>query len=245
MCCRQRTDAALVLSGLIRLLPIKRNSQVPIDGNHRRLCPCGSSSSSTPIPSTSSSAAPTTVAPTTTPMTQMSLVGCAAAYAQCGGEGFSGPTCCASGNKCVYENPWYSQCQPCGAGEACTAPGDESLGCQDDSSWADSWGEGCAVYIANGYCAGGGYGPAWDPSWGPFSDYAVNGVDASMACCECGSSPGVQWESYGPNTACRLTSDLSYSVGFDHDSYSYQSLEECQSQCDGTTSCAVKSIEHR
>jgi cellulase len=31
-------------------------------------------------------------------------------YAQCGGQGFSGPTACASGSKCVVQNPYYSQC---------------------------------------------------------------------------------------------------------------------------------------
>jgi cellulase len=31
-------------------------------------------------------------------------------YAQCGGNGFSGATACASGSKCVVQNPYYSQC---------------------------------------------------------------------------------------------------------------------------------------
>ncbi|KAH8623548.1 putative pectin lyase C [Alternaria alternata] len=31
-------------------------------------------------------------------------------YGQCGGQGYSGPTTCASG-KCVKSNEWYSQCQ--------------------------------------------------------------------------------------------------------------------------------------
>ncbi|KAG8816395.1 hypothetical protein FRB91_009676 [Serendipita sp. 411] len=35
---------------------------------------------------------------------------CSAKYGQCGGTGYSGPTCCASGSTCKYSNAWYSQC---------------------------------------------------------------------------------------------------------------------------------------
>ncbi|KAH9432265.1 hypothetical protein MCOR02_006968 [Pyricularia oryzae] len=35
---------------------------------------------------------------------------CAAQWAQCGGSGWSGATCCQSGSKCTYSNDWYSQC---------------------------------------------------------------------------------------------------------------------------------------
>jgi endo-1,4-beta-xylanase len=34
---------------------------------------------------------------------------CAALYGQCGGTGWTGATCCASGT-CKYSNAWYSQC---------------------------------------------------------------------------------------------------------------------------------------
>jgi len=34
---------------------------------------------------------------------------CAAMYGQCGGQGWSGATCCASGT-CKASNQWYSQC---------------------------------------------------------------------------------------------------------------------------------------
>lgn len=34
---------------------------------------------------------------------------CVALYGQCGGIGYSGATCCASGS-CKYSNDWYSQC---------------------------------------------------------------------------------------------------------------------------------------
>ncbi|KAK8067257.1 fungal cellulose binding domain-containing protein [Apiospora hydei] len=35
---------------------------------------------------------------------------CVAKYAQCGGQGWSGATCCQSGSTCKVSNEWYSQC---------------------------------------------------------------------------------------------------------------------------------------
>ncbi|GKT43552.1 endo-1,4-beta-xylanase B [Colletotrichum spaethianum] len=35
---------------------------------------------------------------------------CAAKWGQCGGSGYSGPTCCQSGSTCQAQNQWYSQC---------------------------------------------------------------------------------------------------------------------------------------
>lgn len=58
---------------------------------------------------------PTTTAgsaPTTTPIrttTQGGSSGCSAQWGQCGGQGWTGPTCCSSG-KCTFSNTWYSQC---------------------------------------------------------------------------------------------------------------------------------------
>ncbi|EED18805.1 extracellular glycosyl hydrolase/cellulase, putative [Talaromyces stipitatus ATCC 10500] len=37
-------------------------------------------------------------------------------YGQCGGNGWSGATTCASGSCCTYSNDWYSQCLPCSGG---------------------------------------------------------------------------------------------------------------------------------
>jgi hypothetical protein len=33
-------------------------------------------------------------------------------WGQCGGNGWTGPTTCASGSTCTFSNPWYSQCLP-------------------------------------------------------------------------------------------------------------------------------------
>jgi len=65
-----------------------------------------SSSSSSSHSSSSSSSSSTTSSPTTTP------TGVAGAYQQCGGSGFTGPTTCVTGYKCVRSNDFYSQCVP-------------------------------------------------------------------------------------------------------------------------------------
>ncbi|KAJ5657865.1 uncharacterized protein N7484_001514 [Penicillium longicatenatum] len=44
----------------------------------------------------------------------------AAAWAQCGGIGYTGVTTCTSGYTCVVANDWYSQCQPGGSGSGTT-----------------------------------------------------------------------------------------------------------------------------
>lgn len=54
---------------------------------------------------TGSSTTTSTVKPTTTSASGT----CATLYAQCGGQGWSGPTCCSQGT-CKYSNDWYSQC---------------------------------------------------------------------------------------------------------------------------------------
>ncbi|KAF9053391.1 hypothetical protein BJ165DRAFT_1383810, partial [Panaeolus papilionaceus] len=35
---------------------------------------------------------------------------CVAKYGQCGGQGYTGPTCCPSGSTCTKSNDFYSQC---------------------------------------------------------------------------------------------------------------------------------------
>merc|ERR1711920_388934 len=40
---------------------------------------------------------------------------CAARWAKCGGEGFSGPTCCEGTDVCNVQTQWYSQCVPKGS----------------------------------------------------------------------------------------------------------------------------------
>ena len=53
---------------------------------------------------------PATTAPAPTPTNGGGNGGaCSALWAQCGGQGYSGPTCCSQGT-CKASNQWYSQC---------------------------------------------------------------------------------------------------------------------------------------
>ncbi|KAF5325111.1 hypothetical protein D9619_009566 [Psilocybe cf. subviscida] len=52
----------------------------------------------------------TTTRPGTTTTTSSAPGPTQTKYGQCGGNGYGGPTVCASGSTCTYSNPWYSQC---------------------------------------------------------------------------------------------------------------------------------------
>jgi len=44
---------------------------------------------------------------------------CSAAFGQCGGKNWNGPTCCQSGCRCRHEGEWYSQCEPPAGNHMC------------------------------------------------------------------------------------------------------------------------------
>merc|ERR1719221_1769048 len=44
---------------------------------------------------------------------------CSAAFGQCGGKNWNGPTCCQSGCQCRHEGEWYSQCDPPAGNHMC------------------------------------------------------------------------------------------------------------------------------
>jgi len=48
-----------------------------------------------------------TLSPTLSPTPS---AGCAELWGQCGGSGWTGPTCCVEGAACRVQNEWYSQC---------------------------------------------------------------------------------------------------------------------------------------
>jgi hypothetical protein len=48
-----------------------------------------------------------TPAPTPAPIPALS---CGAVYTKCGGDGWTGPTCCSGNRVCTRQNEWYSQC---------------------------------------------------------------------------------------------------------------------------------------
>ncbi|GAM40115.2 swollenin Swo [Talaromyces pinophilus] len=53
----------------------------------------------------------------------MAQTSCAAQWAQCGGSGFSGPSCCESGSSCTSLNSYYYQCTPTTQGSSGSSTG--------------------------------------------------------------------------------------------------------------------------
>ncbi|KAB8298619.1 hypothetical protein EYC80_000798 [Monilinia laxa] len=74
---------------------------------------CGAAQSTSKNSSTSK-ATSTTLSSTTKTSTSVVATGTgvAAVYGQCGGQGWTGATICASGSTCVVSNAYYSQCLP-------------------------------------------------------------------------------------------------------------------------------------
>lgn len=70
--------------------------------------PNPSSSSTTVRPSTTTTIRPSTT--TSTTPTSTPPVNCSGKWGQCGGIGYSGSTCCASGSTCTKLNDYYFQC---------------------------------------------------------------------------------------------------------------------------------------
>ncbi|POY75491.1 putative Cellulose 1,4-beta-cellobiosidase (non-reducing end) [Rhodotorula taiwanensis] len=91
-------------------------------------------------------------------------LGTAAAYAQCGGNGFSGDTCCVTGYTCTFANNYYSQCLPSAASPTSTST---------SSSAPSPTPSGCTgAQTAYGQCGGSGYtGASCCPS-GYFCSYS-------------------------------------------------------------------------
>ncbi|KKK21355.1 endo-1,4-beta-xylanase [Aspergillus rambellii] len=70
----------------------------------------GSSSSGTSKSSTTTTTKTTTHTTASDRTSSGGSESCASIYAQCGGLGWKGATCCASGSTCTYSNAYYSQC---------------------------------------------------------------------------------------------------------------------------------------
>ncbi|KAL7946241.1 carbohydrate-binding module family 1 protein [Trichoderma barbatum] len=64
-----------------------------------------------PASTTTTSSRTTTTSSRTTSTPSQPTGNCSPLYAQCGGIGWAGATCCAQGT-CRYSNDWYSQCVP-------------------------------------------------------------------------------------------------------------------------------------
>merc|ERR1712060_939484 len=66
------------------------------------------SATTTPASSATTSTTPATTAATTS---SASSGACAEEWGQCGGQDWTGSTCCASGLKCVRQTVWFSICE--------------------------------------------------------------------------------------------------------------------------------------
>eukprot|EP00667_Euglena_gracilis_P016217 EG_transcript_16956 len=64
-------------------------------------------------------------------------------------------------------------------------PSSSPVGCQDIPGWVSSTGNTCNDYRTGLWCENNAYGRGWQCQWGAFANWAVNGVDASTACCGC------------------------------------------------------------
>ena len=75
----------------------------------------GSTGGSSSTTSRATTSAPGTLSTSTKSATSSSTTSsggsgtCSSLYGQCGGNGWTGPTCCTQGT-CKYSNDWYSQC---------------------------------------------------------------------------------------------------------------------------------------
>ncbi|CAM9388752.1 unnamed protein product [Phaeothamnion confervicola] len=72
-----------------------------------------------PTPAAPTGPAPTVPAPTpalVVPPTGGGDGACSGAWGQCGGDNYSGPTCCVAGYSCSFNSQYYSQCLPSATG---------------------------------------------------------------------------------------------------------------------------------
>ncbi|KAK5661157.1 hypothetical protein OQA88_11048 [Cercophora sp. LCS_1] len=93
--CRQQQKVAENIDGPFDVLPGNIGITGPQPG------------SSSPV----TTANPTNPQPTTNPDNGGGNGGCQVAkWGQCGGQGYTGCTSCASGSTCRAQNQWYSQC---------------------------------------------------------------------------------------------------------------------------------------
>lgn len=57
----------------------------------------------------------------------------------------------------------------------------------EGTQWTDSGGDGCGTYLENSWCTNDCIdGLGWNPNWGSFHHFAIDGHDACDACCDCG-----------------------------------------------------------
>jgi hypothetical protein len=108
------------------------------------------------------------VGPETTGTTEQATGSCSALYGQCGGSGWTGPTCCASGSTCVFSNQYYSQCLAGSGGSSSSSS--SSQNCPSGSNDAAQRAAATAAYqimvAAAITCQNAESGSVGGPCWG-------------------------------------------------------------------------------
>jgi hypothetical protein len=147
---------------------------------------------------------------------------CNAVWGQCGGQNWTGATCCASGSTCTFSNQWYSQCLPGSGGNNSNCP---NAGSNDAQMRAAATAAYQILKYASVACGNGGMQPCWgtsllssqhyrvastgttiefDPS-GPVYSYISNNEKAALAIAQLDSSTAsflvsaLQWDQANTN----------------------------------------------
>mmetsp|Transcript_23924 Transcript_23924/g.20913 ORF Transcript_23924/g.20913 Transcript_23924/m.20913 type:complete len:505 (-) Transcript_23924:87-1601(-) len=109
---RMRDDGNLVAykQTSCGVIPYYGTNGIP-SGESSTCSPTAQPTANTPSPTdvTSVPSASPTMAPTTPTQSPPS---CKTSWQQCGGNDYSGSTCCIAGYECFYENDWWSHCKP-------------------------------------------------------------------------------------------------------------------------------------
>jgi hypothetical protein len=116
--------------------------------------------------------------PETTGTTEQASTGCSAEWGQCGGTGWTGPTCCVSGNTCTYSNAYYSQCLPTGgsgSGSSGSCPNGSNDAAQRAAASAAYQIMVAAAVACNGNEGGSIGGPCWGDAILNSQRYSVSG----------------------------------------------------------------------
>ncbi|HXX66336.1 MAG TPA: hypothetical protein VEK07_04090 [Polyangiaceae bacterium] len=132
--------------------------------------------------------------------TEQASTSCSAEYGQCGGTGWTGATCCATGTTCQYSNAYYSQCLPPTSGSSGSSSSSSSS-CPSGSNATVQQAAATAAYsvirAATDYCATvnlgetGSYGaPCWASGILNSQRYCAssNGTSSSPTCSTSGTT---------------------------------------------------------
>merc|ERR1712186_132042 len=99
-----------------------------------------SSATTTPASSATTS---TTLAATSATTSSESSGACAEEWGQCGGQDWTGSTCCASGLTCMKQTVWFSICEPSSA-----------VGAETTTALSSTTAASTPVPATGGRCAG-------------------------------------------------------------------------------------------